>query len=99
MDSLKKFLGIIFAILFVSTAVPALIFFNFDRRAFTAETYQKAFARDEFYSKLPGIMAKTILASTTDASKLPIAMHGMSQQAWEVFLPHPSATRDSQGDG
>ena len=44
MNSIKKIIGIIFAVLFVFTAVPALIFFNFDRRAFTAETYQKAFA-------------------------------------------------------
>jgi hypothetical protein len=86
MDSLKKFLGIIFAILFVSTAVPVLIFFNFDRRAFTAETYQKAFANADFYNKLPVLMADTMLSSTTDTSKLPVVMRGMSQQAWEAFF-------------
>jgi hypothetical protein len=86
MDSLKKILGIIFALLFISTAVPALIFFNFDRRAFTAETYQKAFANANFYNKLPVVMADAMLASTTDTSKLPVVMRGMSQDAWKAFF-------------
>jgi hypothetical protein len=86
MDSIKKVIGIIFAILFISTAVSALILFNFDRRAFTAETYQKAFARDDFYGKMPAAMAETMLSSTTDTSKLPIVMRGMSQVAWEAFF-------------
>jgi len=86
MDSLKKIIGIIFAILFISTAVPALIFFNFDRRAFTAETYQKAFANANFYNKLPVALANAMLSTSTDTSKLPVVMRGMSQQAWEAFF-------------
>jgi hypothetical protein len=86
MDSLKKLIGIIFAVLFISTAVPALIFFNFDRRAFSAETYQKAFANADFYNKLPDVMAETMLSTSTDTSQLPVVMRGMSQQAWEAFF-------------
>lgn len=86
MDSLKKFIGTIFAILFISTAVPALIFFNFDRRAFTAETYQKAFANADFYGKLPAALAEAMLSASTDQSQLPIVMRGMSQNAWEAFF-------------
>jgi hypothetical protein len=100
MDSLKKILGIIFAVLFVATAVPALIFFNFDRRAFTAETYQKAFANADFYNKLPVVMADAMFSGSTDQSKLPVVMRGMSQQAWEEFfrVMLPTETLKVMGD-
>jgi len=100
MDSLKKFIGIIFAILFVSTAVPALIFFNFDRRAFTAETYQKAFDNADFYNKLPVAMAEAMLSASTDTSQLPVVMRGMNQQAWEAFFREmlPPETLKVMGD-
>ncbi len=100
MDSLKKFIGIIFAILFISTAVPALIFFNFDRRAFTAETYQKAFANADFYGKLPVALAEAMLSASTDQSQLPIVMRGMSQNAWEAFFRTllPQETLKMMGD-
>jgi len=86
MNSIKKPFGIFLALLFVLTAVPALILFNFDRRAFTAETYQQAFARSNFYDQLPALMAESMLATTTDPSQLPVVMRGMSQQAWEGYF-------------
>jgi hypothetical protein len=86
MDSTKKIIGSIFAVLFVMTAVPALIFFNFDRRAFSAETYQKAFVNSGFYDKLPAVLAQTMVSASTDQSKLPVVMRGMSQEAWEAFF-------------
>jgi hypothetical protein len=86
MNSFKKPLGIFLAVLFVLTAVPALVFFNFDQRAFTPQTYQKAFARSDFYNKLPAAMAESMLAGTTDTSQLPVVMQGMSQQAWEGYF-------------
>jgi len=86
METLKKSIAIFCAIFFVITAVIALFFFNFDRRAFTAETYQKAFAREDFYNKLPGIMADVMLSSSTDQSQFPVVMRGMSREAWEAFF-------------
>lgn len=86
MNSPKKIIGSIFAVLFVLTAVPALIFFNFDRRAFSAETYQKAFFNSDFYDKLPVVLAETMVSTSTDKSKLPVVMRGMSQEAWEAFF-------------
>jgi len=86
MNSPKKIIGSIFAVLFVVTAVPALIFFNFDRRAFSAETYQKAFVNSGFYDKLPTVLAETMVSASTDQSKLPVVMQGMSQEAWEAFF-------------
>jgi hypothetical protein len=100
MDSFKKISGIFLAILFISTAIPALVFFNFDQRAFTVETYQKAFASTDFYNKLPADMAKAMLASTTDASQLPVVMRGMSQEAWEGYFRAmlPQETLKTLGD-
>ncbi len=100
MNSIKKPLGIFLALLFVLTAVPALIFFNFDRRAFTAETYQQAFAKSNFYDQLPVMMAQSMLAGTTDPNQLPVAMRGMSQQAWEGYFRAmlPQETLKAMGD-
>lgn len=86
MNSSKKIIGSIFAVLFVFTAVPSLVFFNFDRRAFSAETYQKAFVNSGFYDKLPAVLAQTMVSTSTDQSKLPVVMRGMSQEAWEAFF-------------
>ncbi|MBI5952405.1 MAG: hypothetical protein HY865_12175 [Chloroflexi bacterium] len=100
MNSIKKPLGIFFAVLFVLTAVPTLVFFNFDRRAFTPQTYQKAFASSDFYKKLPAAMAESILAGTTDTSQMPVVMRGMSQQAWEGYFRAmlPQETLKTMGD-
>ncbi|MFN8383330.1 MAG: hypothetical protein U0V02_15410 [Anaerolineales bacterium] len=86
MDTLKKSLAIFCAILFVITTVAALFFFNFDRRAFTAETYQKAFAREDFYNKIPGLMADAMVSTSTDQSQFPVVMQGMGKDAWEAFF-------------
>ncbi len=85
METFKKILATIFAILFIITAIAALIFFNFDRKAFTAETYQKGFAKADFYNQLPAIIAQA-MASTTNEEQLPIVMRGMSTQAWDAFF-------------
>ena len=100
MDPFKKILAMVFAALFVMTAVPALIFFNFDRRAFSAETYQKAFANADFYNQLPVVMADAMLDTTTTQGQLPVVMRGMGQEAWEAFFRTllPQETLKSMGD-
>ncbi len=100
MDTLKKSLATFCAILFVITAVTALFFFNFERRAFTAETYQKAFARDDFYNKIPGLMADAMTSATADQSQFPIVMRGMGKEAWEAFFRSllPPETLKLMGD-
>ncbi|MDP2777176.1 MAG: hypothetical protein Q8O48_06010, partial [Anaerolineales bacterium] len=66
METIKKTLATVCAILFVVTAVIALFLFNFDRRAFIAETYKRAFAREDFYNKLPSVMADAMTSTNTD---------------------------------
>lgn len=100
MDTLKKSLAVFCVIFFVITALIALLFFNLDRNAFTAETYQRAFARDDFYNKIPGLMAKAITSSNADQSQFPLVMQGMSEQAWEAFFRNllPPETLKLMGD-
>lgn len=86
MKTIKKILATICAILFVITAVIALFLFNFDRKAFSAETYQRAFAREDFYNKLPSVMADVITSPSTDSSQFPAVMRSMGREAWEAFF-------------
>lgn len=100
MNILKKSLAVFCAILFVITAVAALFFFNFERKAFTAETYQKAFVRDDFYNKIPVLMADAMTSTTADQSQFPVVMRGMSREAWEAFFRSllPAETLKIMGD-
>ncbi len=86
MNNFRKSLSIILASLFVITTIMAILSFNFDRRAFTAETYQRAFVREDFYNKLPALMAKALASPGTDTGQLPPIMQGMSIEAWESFI-------------
>ncbi|HNB35293.1 MAG TPA: hypothetical protein PK414_03685 [Anaerolineales bacterium] len=85
MKTLRISLAILLAMLFVITAVLALLLFNFDRRAFSAETYQQAFAREDFYNKIPSLLAQSIL-SGTDPTQQPFGMQGLSQETWDGFF-------------
>jgi hypothetical protein len=86
METLRKSIAAFCAISFIFTGVVSLFLFNFDQRAFTAETYQKAFARDDFYNKLPAIMADSMVSTGADQSQFPIVMRGMGREAWEAFF-------------
>jgi hypothetical protein len=87
MENIKKVLAYLFAALFVLSAVFALISFNFERRAFRAETYQQVLATEDFYNRIPAVMAEAMVSSpSTNFQSLPFSMQGMSTQAWENFF-------------
>jgi hypothetical protein len=86
MNSIKKTVASLMAGLFVIAAIFSLILFNFDRRAFTTETYQQAFLRQGFYERLPAVLAQAMNGASIDESELPIGMRGMSAGAWEAFF-------------
>ncbi|NWF63423.1 MAG: hypothetical protein HXY38_03870 [Chloroflexi bacterium] len=85
MKTFKNIIATIFAILFVITAVMALLLFNFDRHAFAAETYQQAFAREDFYNKIPSLLAQSIVSGTDPTQQL-LGMQGLTQETWEGFF-------------
>ncbi|HRQ25146.1 MAG TPA: hypothetical protein PLF42_17090 [Anaerolineales bacterium] len=86
METLRKSIAAFCAISFIFTGIASLFLFNFDQRAFTAETYQRAFARGDFYNKLPAVMADAVTSYGTDQSGFPIVMQGMGRDAWESFF-------------
>lgn len=85
MNIFRKPIATFFGTSFVITAVMALLFFNFDRRAFTAETYQQAFAREDFYNKIPSLLAQSI-TSGEDVTQQPLGMQGLNQETWDSFF-------------
>jgi hypothetical protein len=86
METLRKTIAAFCAITFIFTAVVSLFLFNFDQRAFTAETYQRAFARGDLYDKLPAVMADAITSTSADQGGFPLVMQGMGSEAWEAFF-------------
>jgi hypothetical protein len=87
MENIKKVLAYLFAALFVLSAVFALISFNFERRAFRAETYQQVLATEDFYNRIPAVMAEAMVSSpSTNFQSLPFSMQNMSTKAWEDFF-------------
>jgi hypothetical protein len=87
MQNIKKVLAYILAVLFVSTAVMALIFFNFEYKAFRVETYQQVLATEDFYNRIPAVMAEAMVSSSsTNFQSLPFSMQNMSTSDWEDFF-------------
>jgi len=99
MENIRKFLAVVCAFLFVITALAALFLFNLERKAFSPETYQQAFANENFYERLPAVLAES-LSTTLQAKNLPLSMRGLTTQNWETFLRAllPSAALKSMGD-
>ena len=67
------------------TVVLALFLFNFERKAFTPELYQRVFANESFYERIPTVMGQA-LANDAQNSGLPSAIKGLTAQGWETFL-------------
>ena len=86
MDQIKKGFAMLCAVLFVLTAMPALLFFNLDRYAFSAETYQLALANEQFYNRFPAKLAESLASYTSNTGNLPVVIQGLSAPDWEAFL-------------
>jgi len=86
MNSLKKSLAAVCASLFILTAVIALILFNMDLKAFKAETYQQIFAKEDFYNRIPIVLAEATLDAVSSQSGLSLFLQGLTLQDWEAFM-------------
>jgi hypothetical protein len=87
MNGFRRFLAICFSVLFVISAVLALILFNFERRGFAPETYQRVFVNKGFYDRLPVVLAQMVgRGAVVDDGELPLVMRGMDPFAWEAFF-------------
>ncbi|MBA4380031.1 MAG: hypothetical protein C0393_05005 [Anaerolinea sp.] len=69
---IARFIAAIFAILFVITAVLALLLFNVERQLFNPHLYKKAITEQQLYDHLPGIIGELL---TTSMSYNPCAQN------------------------
>jgi flagellar basal body-associated protein FliL len=63
MDTFRKIIAGICAVLFVISAVFALFAFNIESKAFNSTTYQKAFEKQNLYERMPEILANALHTS------------------------------------
>jgi len=86
MRDLQKIVAWGCAFLIVVSGVTALLLFNIERRAFSAETYKQAFDKQGLYVRMPAIMAETIYTSITqDASSDPF-LKVLTRTDWEASI-------------
>lgn len=85
MSPARKAAAVLVAVFVVLTSLLAQLLFNLERKAFSPETYQRAFANEDFYNRLPGILAGS-LGDSLQADRLPSSMRGLTPQIWEGFL-------------
>jgi len=86
MRTLGKFLAGVCAILFVITGVLALLFFNIERKAFSAETYKRAFDRQQLYDRMPGILADALTTAITRNEQASTYLKSFTVQDWESAI-------------
>lgn len=60
MRSLGQLFGAVCAVLFVISAVLALLLFNIEAQAFSSRTYKQAFENQRLYERMPQILATTL---------------------------------------
>lgn len=86
MRALGNFLAGVCAIFFVITGVLALLFFNIERKAFSAETYKQAFEKLQLHDRMPVILSDVL---TTAIAQNPLAstyLKSFTAQDWESAI-------------
>lgn len=86
MRTLGKFLAGFCAILFLITAVLALLFFNIERKAFSSETYKTAFEKQQLYERMPGILADAITTTVARNEQASTYLKSFTVQDWESAI-------------
>ncbi|MFZ5905069.1 MAG: hypothetical protein ACOYZ8_16105 [Chloroflexota bacterium] len=88
-DGFLKFFAVLFAILFVATAVLALLLFNVEGRVFNEALYLTALEKQGFFERLPAILGETLgnSASLNPCETNPIAcqLENRSPEATACF--------------
>lgn len=86
MRTLGKFLAGLCAILFVITGVLALLFFNIEKKAFSAQTYKTAFEKQQLYDRMPGILADALWTAVTRNEQASTYLKSFTVQDWESAI-------------
>jgi hypothetical protein len=86
LQTIGKFIAGVCAILFIITAVVALLFFNIERKAFSSETYKHAFEKQNLYQRMPGILANVLTTVVTQNPNLPTFVETLTVANWESTI-------------
>src|SRR5574342_793638 len=86
MQTLGRILAAFCSILFTITGVMALILFNIERKAFAAETYERAFENQQLYHRMPGILAEILAGAIRQNAVADAYLRSFTVQDWESFV-------------
>ena len=86
MRTLGIFFAALCAIMFVITGVLALLFFNIERKAFSAATYKQAFERQQLYDRMPGILADVLITAISQNPQASTYLRSFTVQDWQSAI-------------
>lgn len=86
MRGFAKTLAALCAILFTITAIPVLLFFNIERKAFSSTTYKQAFEDQHLYERMPAILASTLQVSISQNPNAFPFLKELSHEDWQVTI-------------
>lgn len=86
MREIQKILSWGCVFLFVISGVTALLLFNIERGAFSADTYKQAFEEQGLYIRMPAIMAETIHTSITQDENSDPFLKVLTRADWEASI-------------
>jgi len=86
MDSIRKYLSVLCAGLFMISTVFALFALNVEWRAFNAENYKRAFDELNLYQRMPDILADTILASVAQDQNSDPYLRAVGRDQWRGVI-------------
>ena len=86
MRTLGIFIAAFCAILFVITGVLALLFFNIERKAFSAETYKQAFESQQLYDRMPGILSDVLITAIAQNPQATTYLKSFTVQDWQSAI-------------
>jgi len=90
LTGVAKFFTAVFAILFVITAVLALLLYNAGQQLFNPGLYKKALVSQNVYERLPGIISVMLTTGQTGlggaAGGMPPFMSNLKASDWETII-------------
>lgn len=86
MRELQKTLAALCTVLFVFTAVPVLLLFNIERKAFSSTTYKQAFADQRLYERMPSLLAATLATSISQNPNMVPFLRELSMEEWQATI-------------
>jgi hypothetical protein len=81
-----KTLAAICAVLFILAGVPVLLFFNIEQKAFSSETYKKAFENQKLYERMPALVAATLSTTISQNGNTPAFLKELSADEWQTTI-------------